>query len=148
MSIAENIKNDIKDAMRAKEKTLLTTLRSLSAEIKQLEVDSRKEATDEDVTAIISKGIKTRQESAAQYREADRTDLEEIELAEIEIYKKYQPEQLSAEEIAALVDEAISSTGASSPKDMGKVMGALMSKVKGKADGSLVSSIVKEKLSA
>lgn len=148
MSIAEQIKNDIKDAMRAKDKPLLTTLRSLSAEFKQLEVDSRRELTDEDAVSIIAKGIKTRQESAAQYKDAGRTDLEEIELAEIEVYKKYQPKQMSEEEIAAVVDEAIASTGAESPKDMGKVMGALMSKVKGKADGSLVSKIVKEKLSA
>lgn len=146
MSISEQIKADIKDAMRAKDKALLTTLRGLSAEIKQLEVDQRRDVTDEDVVAIVAKGIKTRQESATQYKDAGREDLESIELAEIEVFKKYQPEQLSEDEITVIVKEAIAATGASSAKEMGKVMGALMPKVKGKADGSLVNKIVKELL--
>ncbi len=146
MSIIEQLKSDIKDAMRAKNKSLLTTLRSLSAELKQLEVDERREPTDEDAIAIVIKGIKTRQESATQYKDANRPDLEEVELAEIEILKTYQPAQMSEEEIIAVVEEAIAATGATSGKDMGKVMGALMPKTKGKADGALVSKIVKEKL--
>ncbi len=146
MSIIEQLKSDIKDAMRAKNKSLLTTLRSLSAELKQLEVDQRREPTDEDAIAIVIKGIKTRQESATQYKDANRPDLEEVELAEIEILKAYQPAQMSEEEITAVVEEAIAATGATSGKDMGKVMGALMPKTKGKADGALVSKIVKEKL--
>ncbi len=146
MALIEQLQSDIKDAMRAKNKTLLTTLRSLSAEIKQLEVDERREATDEDAIAIVMKGIKTRQESATQYNDAGRSDLEEVELAEIEILKAYQPAQMSEEEITSIVKEVIAAVGASSPKDMGKVMGALMPKTKGKADGGLVSKIVKELL--
>ncbi len=144
--IIEQVKSDIKDAMRAKDKVKLNTLRSLTAEVKQIEIDTRVDATDADVLAIIIKGVKTRQESAEQYKNADRSDLEEIELKEIEILRTYQPAQLTEDEIATLVDEAIASTGAESGKDMGKVMGALMGKTKGKADGGVVSRIVKEKL--
>jgi len=148
MAIAEQINSDIKEAMKAKEKELVTTLRSLSAAIKQFELYTRVEASDEIVIAIVSKGIRSRHESASQYAEAGREDLETVELAEIEVYKKYQPVQLSEEEIRAIVTETIASTGAASAKDMGKVMGALMPKTKGKADGQLVNKIVKELLSA
>ncbi len=146
MSIVDQIKNDVKQAMRDKNKQLLTTLRSLSAEFKQIEIDTREDITEEQVLSILAKGIKTRQESEKQYSDANREDLAEIERSEIAIYQTYLPEQLSETEIEAIVDEAISQTGAASPKDMGKVMGALMSKVKGKADGGVVSAIVKSKL--
>ncbi len=146
MSIVDQIKNDVKQAMRDKNKQLLTTLRSLSAEFKQIEIDTREDITEEQVLSILAKGIKTRQESEKQYSDANREDLAEIERSEIAIYQNYLPEQLSEAEIEAIVDEAIAQTGATSPKDMGKVMGALMNKVKGKADGGVVSSIVKSKL--
>lgn len=148
MSIAEQITSDIKEAMKAKEKELLTTLRSLSSEIKQYEIDNREVPNDEIVVNIIVKGIKTRQESAKQYNEGGRSDLEVVELAEIEVYKKYLPAQLTEDEVRSIVAEVIASTGATSAKDMGKVMGGLMPKVKGKADGGLVNKIVKELLPA
>jgi len=146
MSIVDQIKNDVKQAMRDKNKQLLTTLRSLTAEFKQIEVDTREDITEEQVVSVLAKGIKTRQESEKQYTDAGREDLAIVERSEIEIFQKYLPEQLSDAEVEAIVDEAITQTGATSPKDMGKVMGALMSKVKGKADGGVVSSIVKSKL--
>lgn len=146
MSIAEIVSSDIKEAMKAKEKELLTTLRSLSSEIKQYEIDNRAIPSDEIVVAIIAKGIKTRQESAKQYAEGGRPDLELVELTEIEVYKKYLPTQLTEDEIRAIVAEIITTTGATSTKDMGKVMGILMPKVKGKADGGLVNKVVKDLL--
>ncbi len=148
MTIAEQVSSDIKEAMKAKEKELLTTLRSLSSEIKQYEIDNRESPTDEIIVAIIAKGIKTRQESAKQYADGGRPDLEVVELAEIEVYKKYLPTQFTEDELRAIVSDVIASTGAASVKDMGKVMGALMPKVKGKADGGIVNQIVKELLTA
>lgn len=147
MAIFEQIQSDIKDAMRAKDKIKLTTLRSLISEGKKLAIDSGKDITDNDMATIIAKGIKTRQDSSIQYREAGREDLSDREDQEIEIYRLYQPKQLSEEEITAIVNGVISEVGASSPSDMGKVMGKLMPKVKGKADGSLVNSVVKKLLS-
>jgi len=146
MAIAEIVSNDIKEAMKAKEKELLTTLRSLSSEIKQYEIDNRVVPTDEIIVSIIAKGIKTRQESAKQYAEGGRPDLEQSELTEIEVYKKYLPTQLTEDEIRTIVSDIISSTGATSTKDMGKIMGVLMPKVKGKADGALVNKVVKDLL--
>ena len=132
--------------MRAKDRAKLTPLRSLKAEVQQLALDTKKEITDETTLAIVIKGIKTRQDSAKQYQEADREDLAVIELAEIEIYRAYQPTQLTEDELRTVVQEAIDATGASSPKDMGKVMGKIMPQVKGKADGGLVNQVVKELL--
>lgn len=147
MSLLDTIQNDVKDAMRAKDKVRLTTLRSIVAEAKKLGLDSGKEVADENVIAIIAKGIKSRQESSKMYRDAGRDELADIEDQEIEIYRTYQPEQLSEEEIEKIVAEAIAAVGASGPSDMGKVMGKLMPQVKGKADGQLVSSTVKRMLS-
>lgn len=147
MTIVEQLQEDIKSAMRAKERERLTTLRSLMSELKNLVIDTGKELTDDVVAAIVSKGIKIRQDSVTTYEEADREDLAVIERSEIKIYKEYQPAQLSEDEIRTIVSEVIASTGASSAKDMGKVMGALMPKVKGKADGGIVNKIVKELLS-
>ena len=146
MTIFEQLQSDIKDAMRAKDKEKLTALRSLSAEIKQKALDSKEEITDAMVIDIVTKGIKTRQDSATQYQEADREDLAVIERAEIEIYRIYQPAQLSEDEVKTLVQKVIDEVGATSPKDMGKVMGKLMPQVKGKADGGVVNRIVKELL--
>lgn len=146
MTIVEQLQEDIKNAMRAKERERLTTLRSLMAELKKLAIDTGKELTDEVVIGVVAKGIKTRQDSATQYTEANREDLAQIERDEIEIYKEYQPEQLSEEALRDIITETIEKTGASSMKEMGKVMGALMPLVKGKADGGLVNKIVKELL--
>ena len=102
--------------------------------------------TDEEVEAVLSRQVKTRRESITAFRDAGRDDLAAKEQAEIDVLQPYLPEQLGEDEVRALVDEVIASTGASSPKDMGRVMGALMPKVKGRADGKLVSGIVNAEL--
>ena len=147
MSLLDTIQNDVKDAMRAKDKVRLTTLRSIVAEAKKLALDSGNDVTDENVIAIIAKGIKSRQEASKMYRDAGRDELADLEDQEIAIYRAYQPEQMSEEEIEKIVADAIAAVSASAPSDMGKVMGKLMPQVKGKADGQLVSSIVKRLLS-
>ena len=147
MSLFDTIQNDVKDAMRAKDKLRLTTLRSIVAEAKKQALDSGKDITDENVIAILAKGIKSRKESSKMYRDAGRDELADQEDQEIEIYRTYQPEQMSEEDIEKIVAEAIATVGASAPSDMGKVMGKLMPQVKGKADGQLVSATVKRMLS-
>jgi uncharacterized protein YqeY len=145
-TIAETLINDIKTAMKAGEKDRLQTLRSLHAQIKDATVNAGKDMTDDAVTAVIAKQIKQRADALAQFRAANREDLAVIEEAEIAILRAYQPAQLSEAEIEALVVEAIQATGATTKKEMGKVMAALMPKVKGKADGSIVNRIVGSKL--
>ena len=146
MAIYEQLQSDIKDAMRAKEKQKLTVLRSLMAEVKLIALETKKEITDEMTLSVVIKGVKTRQDSAQQYQDANREDLAVIELAEIEILRAYQPTQLTEDELRTIVQDAIDATGAASPKDMGKVMGKIMPTVKGKADGGLVNKVVKELL--
>jgi uncharacterized protein YqeY len=145
-TIAETLINDIKTAMKAGEKDRLQTLRSLHAQIKDATVNAGKDMTDDAVTVVIAKQIKQRADALAQFRAANREDLAVIEEAEIAILRAYQPAQLSEEEIEAFVVEAIQTTGATTKKEMGKVMAALMPKVKGKADGSIVNRIVGSKL--
>lgn len=145
-TLAEQLMNDIKSAMKAGEKERLVTLRSLHAQIKDATVNAGKEMTDEAVVAVLARQLKQRADAAAQFRQAGRMDLVENEEREMEILKAYQPAQLSEEEIVVLVDEALAATGATTRKEMGKVMAALMPKVKGKADGALVNRIVAGKL--
>ena len=145
-TIAETLINDIKTAMKAGEKDRLQTLRSLHAQIKDATVNAGKDMTDDAVIAVIAKQIKQRADALAQFRAANREDLAVIEEAEIAILRAYQPAQLSEAEIEAFVVEAIQVTGATTKKEMGKVMAALMPKVKGKADGSIVNRIVGSKL--
>lgn len=144
--LAEKITEDIKTAMKSGEKERLVTLRSLMAQIKDATVNAGKDLTDDAALTVVTKQIKQRQDAFEQYKNAERMDLADIEESEIKILRAYQPAQLSEEEISALVDEAIQATGATSKKEMGKVMGALMPKVKGKADGGLVNRIVGSKL--
>lgn len=141
------LNDEIKTAMKARDMKRLSTLRGLMAAAKNVAIDDgRKEASDEDVLASVTKGLKQRADSVEQYKNAGRDDLVEIEEFEIAIYKEFQPEQMSEEEVTALVEKVIADTGAESKKDMGKVMGGLMPLVKGKADGKLVSKIVGMKL--
>lgn len=146
MSLKENIMNDVKAAMKAGEKDKLQVLRMLTAAIKQREVDERIEMDDTQVLAIVEKSIKQRRESIKQYEDGGRPELAEKEQAEIDILQPYLPEQLSEDELAKLVDEAISKSGASEMKDMGKVMGQLKPKIQGRADMGAVSAMVKAKL--
>jgi uncharacterized protein YqeY len=141
------IQDDIKAAMKAKEKARLATLRLISAAIKQREVDERAELDDTQVLAVLEKMIKQRRDSIAQYQNAGRQELAEQEQSEIAIIEAYMPEGLSEEEIAAMIEAAIGETGAASMRDMGKVMGLLKPKMQGRADIGKVSGLVKQKLS-
>lgn len=145
-AILERLLADIKLAMKARESERLETLRFLHAEIKNFEVNERKEPTDDEVAAIVSKAIKSRQDSIEQFQTGGREDLVAREQAQLKICKAYQREQLGEAEIEALVDEVIEQTGAAGKKDTGKVMKELMPRVKGKADGRMVSAIVGRKL--
>ncbi len=148
MSLKERISNDVKDAMRAKDKARLGTLRLLQAAIKQREVDERIELDDAAVLAILEKQIKQRREAANQYTEAGRSELADAELAEIALIEPYLPEQLTDEEVEALITAAIEKTGASEMKDMGKLMGVLKPQLQGKADMGQVSGRIKARLSS
>ncbi len=145
--ILENILDNIKESMKSKNRGKLTTLRTLHSEIKNVGINKRKEITDEDVTSVISKGIKQRLDAIEQFEKAGRTDLIKKEQDQINIYKTFQPTQLETSEIEALVEKVIVDTGATAKKDMGTVMKALMPLINGKADGKVVSQIVNSKLS-
>ena len=136
----------MKAAMRAKEPARLSTIRLLLAAIKQREVDERIELDDTAVLGVIEKMIKQRRESIAQFEKASRNDLAEAEKAEVAVLSAYLPAQMSDAEIEKEIDSAISATGAAGAKDMGKVMGALKSKLAGKADMGKVSALVKGRL--
>lgn len=137
----------MKDAMRAKEKFRLGVIRMALAEIKRVEVDERIDVDDARCLAIIDKMSKQRRDAANQFVDGGRQDLADNELAEVEVLKEFLPAQLSENEIIALIDETIASTGASGPQGMGQVMGQLKSKVQGRADMQVISQLVKERLS-
>ena len=134
--------------MRAKDSARLSTIRLLLAAIKQREVDERIELDDAAVLAVIDKMIKQRRESIAQFEKASRNDLADVEKAEVQVLTAYLPAQMGDAEIQKEVDAAISASGASGVKDMGKVMAVLKPKLAGKADMGKVSGLVKAKLSA
>ncbi|MEA2111519.1 MAG: GatB/YqeY domain-containing protein [Campylobacterota bacterium] len=143
MSLKIQIKDDIKAAMKAKEVEKRDALRLLDSAMKQIEVDERKELSDDDVLAIIAKQVKQRNDSATQYKEAGRDDLLEKELAEIAIFEVYLPTQLSDDELSTAIKEIIAQTGAESMKDMGKVMRAAKGKIGNLADGKRINECVK-----
>ncbi len=146
MALKEKISEDMKAAMKAHEKDRLAVIRMVRSAIRQMEIDGKKELDDEGVIAVISKEVKMRKDSLEEFQKGGREDLVAKTQAEIDVLLPYLPKQLSEEEITALVKEAVEQTGASAPKDMGKVMGVLMPKVKGRADGKLVNGIVKSML--
>ncbi len=148
MSLKDQIQDDMKSAMKAGEKVRLGTIRMLLAAIKQREVDERTPTTDAHVLAVVQKLIKQRREAATQFADAGRSDLESRELAEAEILSAYLPRQLEAAEVAALIDEAIAAAGASSIRDMGKVMAVLRERAQGRVDMGQLSSQVKARLGA
>jgi len=149
MSLKAQIQSDMKDAMRAKEKERLSVIRMLLAAIQTREIEERADdLADQDVLAVVEKLVKQRKDSAKQFADAGRADREAAELSEAEILQAYLPEQMSADEIAALVDEIVAATGASGMQDMGKVMGQLKAKAQGRADMGQLSALVKTKLSA
>jgi uncharacterized protein YqeY len=147
MSLKERITNDMKAAMRAKDKARLGTIRLLTSEIKQVEVDTRSQPNDAEIVKIIGKMIKQRKDAASQFEAADRPELAAQEHREIEVYKDYLPEQLSQDELKQMVTTAITEADAKGMQDMGRVMGLLQSKIAGRADMGEVSGLVKSQLS-
>ncbi|NOX27886.1 MAG: GatB/YqeY domain-containing protein [Gammaproteobacteria bacterium] len=147
-ALKKRITEDMKAAMRAKDKARLSVIRMTLAAIKQREVDERIELDDSQVTAIIDKMIKQRRDSVAQFQDAGRDELAAIETAEIAVLQDYMPPAMSDDDIAAAIDKAIADTGASSIKDMGKLMGVLKPLLQGRADLGAVSGTIKQKLAA
>ncbi len=146
-SLKQRINDDVKTAMRSKDKERLGTLRLITAAIKQKEVDERIELNDDQVLNVLEKMIKQHKDSIEQYDNAGRSELADKEKAELVIIQEYMPAQLSEAEITALIDEAIAETGASEMKEMGKVMGLLKPKLAGRADMGQVSALIKARLS-
>jgi len=147
MSLKGQITDDVKIAMKAGDKDRLKVLRLITAAIKQVEVDERRELDDATVLGILDKMVKQRRDSITQYTQGNRQDLADIEQAEIAVIGDYLPEQLSDEDLDVLIGEAINTTGAASIRDMGKVMGAIKSKAQGRADMGAVGAKVKARLS-
>ena len=146
MSLKDQIREEMKTAMKGGNKPRLAVIRLMMAAVKQIEIDERKELNDAEVLAVIDKMNKQRRESIKQYEEADRQDLADIELAEVEVLKTFLPEPLSADDVNALIDAAIASTGAAGMQDMGKVMGVLKPQLQGRADMGPVSGQIKARL--
>ena len=146
MSLKDQLKDQQKLAMLARDKARLGTIRLLMAEIKQREVDSRIELNDEDILAVVTKMVKQRRDSISQFEAAGRQDLADKESAEIVVLQEFLPQQLTADEIAALIEQAITESGAAVMADMGKVMAVLKPKIQGRADVGSVSAQVKTRL--
>jgi hypothetical protein len=146
MSLKARVTDDMKNAMRAKDTARLGTIRLLLAAIKQREVDERIELDDAAVSSIVEKLIKQRKDSISQFQTAGRDDLVALEQAELVVLQAYLPEQLSSAEVETAVNAAIAESGASSAKDMGKVMGLLKPRLAGRADMGQVSALIKARL--
>ncbi len=148
MTLTEQLKEAMKDAMRAKEKVRLGTIRLALSAIKQQEVDGQKSLSDDEVLAVITKMVKQRKDSITQYVEGGRQDLADIEAAEIAVLENFLPAALSAHELEQIVSDAIAQSGAQGMQDMGKVMNVIRPQVQGRADMGQVSQTVKAKLTA
>ena len=146
MTLKERVTEDMKSAMRSGEKERLATIRMALAGIKQREVDERVTLDDAQVIAVLEKMIKQRKEAIAQFASGGRSDLVAKESAEITVLEAYLPAQMSGAEIETLISQAIASSGAASPKDMGKVMALIKSQAQGRADMSAVSALVRDRL--
>nr|WP_280515138.1 GatB/YqeY domain-containing protein [Aeromonas hydrophila] len=142
----DQLKDQQKLAMLAKDKARLGAIRLLMAEIKQREVDTRVELNDQDILAVVTKMVKQRRDSISQFEAAGRQDLADKESAEIVVLQEFLPQQLTADEIAALIEQAIAESGAAIMADMGKVMAVLKPKIQGRADVGAVSAQVKTRL--
>ena len=143
----QQITNDMKLAMKAKDKPALKAVRMILGAIKQKEIDDRIELNDTQVLVVIQKMVKQRKDSISQFSDAGRIDLVEVEESELAIINNYMPKQLTEDEVDAVVTKVIVDSGADSMKDMGKLMGILKSQIDGKADMGLVSQLIKSKLS-
>lgn len=147
MSLKDKLMEDLKAAMKSKEKLKKSVITMVRAAIKQYEVDNRKNMDDDQIIEIISKQVKQKKDAIVEFEKGQRQDLVDEAKKEIDILMDYLPEQLTESEIRTIVEETINEVSAQGPKDMGKVMGAIIPKVKGKADGKIVSKLVKEHLS-
>ena len=150
MSLKEKLTADMKEAMKAREegRQRLGVIRLVRGAMRQQEIDGQRELDDEAVLSVISKEVKQRRDAIEEFQKGGRDDLVRQNEAEIAILMEYLPQQMTEDEVRSAVQEAIAATGASTPKDMGKVMKELMLKVKGRADGKLVNQIVRERLDA
>lgn len=146
LSLLAQLDQDMKLALKDKNKSKLSTIRMLKATLKKVEIDKRRPLTDDEVLEVIAKEVKQRRDSIKEYENAGRDDLAEKEKEEKTILESYLPEQLTEEEVRSIVTEVVQEVGASSKADMGKVMSAVMPKVKGRADGRLVNRLVSEAL--
>ncbi len=147
MALLEQLQEAQKDAMRAKDKVRLGTIRMALAEIKQRQIDSQLQPDDTNVLAVLTKMVKQRKESVVQFKAAGRDDLADTEQAEIAVIEQFLPQALSATELAALLEQAISATGAATMQDMAKVMAVLKPQVQGRTDMGALSALVKSRLS-
>jgi uncharacterized protein len=147
MSLKQQINEDMKTAMRARDTARLGAIRLLLAAMKQREVDERIELSDPDILSIIEKMLKQRRDSISQFEAAGRNELADAEKFEVSVLQGYMPQQMTEAEIAAAVDQAIGASGAKTPQEMGKVIGLLKPKLAGRADMGKVSALVKAKLS-
>ena len=144
--LKETISEATKTAMKAREKERVATLRMVNAEIKRIEVDERRELSDDDVLNILNKMVKQRQDALKQYTDAGRQELADQEAYEIALIQEFLPQQLSEDELSSLIEKIITDSGAAGMQDMGKVMGVLKSEVQGRADMGRASALVKAKL--
>jgi hypothetical protein len=144
--VAEGLSTSIREAMKSGDRTRLSTLRMLSTSVKNREVELGHDLSEEEFVEVVGREVKRRKEAAEAYRGAQRPELEERERAEQAILEEYLPEQLSEEELTKVVDEAIAATGASDPKEVGKVMAHVMLQYKGRVDGSTVNRMARERL--
>ena len=146
MSLQEQLKSELKTAMQAKDKARVGTIRLLMAEIKQKEVDGRKELSDDEILGVLTKMVKQRKESISQFTAANRQDLADKEAAEIEVLKVFMPQPLSDAEVDALIDATLQQLAVTSPQEMGRVMNALRPQLQGRADMAVVSAKLKARL--
>ncbi len=146
MSLSERLNEDMKQAMKSQDKFKLSVIRMVRSTIKNAEIDLKRTLDDNEVLDVLNREIKQRKDSLQEFEKAGRNDLAESLKAELVILAEYMPQQLSEEEVKAIVQQTIQEVGASSKADMGKVMGALMPKVKGRADGKLVNQFVQQLL--
>jgi len=146
MPLKEQLKSDLKDAMRAKEIVRRDSIRSINTMIKQIEVDERKDLNDSDIIALIQKGVKQREDAIIQYKEASRDDLVQIEQSQIDIFKTYLPIQLTQDELKTIVNDIIKEVGATSMKDMGKIMPKAKEIIGARSDGKKINLTIKELL--
>ena len=148
MTLKAQISEDMKTAMKAGDKERLKVVRLILAAIQQIEIDRRTELDDVAVLGVLDKMVKQRRDSVSQFKEGNRQDLADIELAEIDVLDTYLPEQLSEAELNDIIEQAIKASGAESMRDMGKVMGQVKAKAAGRADMGAVGTKVKERLGA